>query len=121
MIILAFVSDPIIRYMTKRNQGVYEPEFRLVLAGIGGVFTVAGLVGFGHAIEAQASIFGISTIWGITLFGMSIVASVTMTYALDAQPAHAVEIFIMNITFKNFFFYGYVRLLLERDLYTNSC
>ncbi|CAJ0553033.1 Ff.00g115450.m01.CDS01 [Fusarium sp. VM40] len=113
MIILVLVSDPIIRSMTKRNQGVYEPEFRLVLAGIGGVFTVAGLVGFGHAIEAQVSIIGISTIWGITLFGMSIVASVTMTYALDAQPAHAVEIFIMNITFKNFFFYGLTNFIVD--------
>ncbi|KAJ4250194.1 hypothetical protein NW762_012009 [Fusarium torreyae] len=113
MVFLALVSDPLIRYMTKRNQGVYEPEFRLVLAVIGGIFTVAGLIGFGHAIKAQVSIYGIATIWGMTLFGMSIVAGVTMTYALDAQPAHAVEIFIMNITFKNFFFYGLTNFIVE--------
>lgn len=105
-VFLAFVSDPLIRYMTRRNRGVYEPEFRLLLAVFGGVFSVAGLVGFGHAIEDQRSIYVISTIWGLTLFGMSIAASITMGYALDAQPAYAVEIFTMNITFKNFFFYG---------------
>ncbi|KAF4967730.1 hypothetical protein FSARC_4791 [Fusarium sarcochroum] len=113
MIFLAAVSDPLIRHMTKRNQGVYEPEFRLVLTALGGVFAVAGLIGFGHAIEAQVSIYGIATIWGMTLFGMSIVAGTTMTYALDAQPAHAVEIFIMNITFKNFFFYGLTNFIVD--------
>ncbi|KAH7118615.1 major facilitator superfamily domain-containing protein [Dactylonectria estremocensis] len=112
-VFLALVSDPLIRSMTKRNQGVYEPEFRLVLAAVGGVFSVAGLVGFGHAIQGLQSIYTISTIWGITLFGMSVAASITMGYALDSQPAHAVEIFIMNITFKNFFFYGLTNFIVE--------
>ncbi|KAM5354823.1 hypothetical protein ACJ41O_001469 [Fusarium nematophilum] len=112
-LLLALVSDPLIRLMTRRNHGVYEPEFRLVLAGLGGVVSVAGLVGFGHSIEAQISIYAISTIWGLTLFGMAITASVTMGYALDAQPAHAVEIFIMNITFKNFFYYGLTNFIVD--------
>ncbi|KAF5699381.1 major facilitator superfamily transporter [Fusarium mundagurra] len=113
MICLALVSDPLMRYMTRRNKGVYEPEFKLVLASVGGVTIVAGLVGFGHAIKAQVSIYGIATIWGITLFGMSIVATVTTTYALDAQPAHTVEIFILNIIFKNFFYYGLVNFIVD--------
>ncbi|KAM6515690.1 hypothetical protein FALCPG4_013906 [Fusarium falciforme] len=112
-IFLGLVSDPLIKFMTRRNKGVYEPEFRLVLASVGAIFSVAGLVGFGHAIESQLSIYAISTIWGITLFGMSVAASVTMTYALDAQPAHAVEMFIMNITFKNFFFYGLTNFIVD--------
>lgn len=105
-VFLGLVSNPLIKFMTRRNKGVYEPEFRLVLAGVGAIFSVGGLVGFGHAIQGSMSIYTISTIWGVTLFGMSVAASVTMAYGLDAQPAHAVEMFIMNITFKNFFFYG---------------
>ncbi|UPL02426.1 hypothetical protein LCI18_013360 [Fusarium solani-melongenae] len=112
-IFLGLVSDPLIKFMTRRNKGVYEPEFRLVLASVGAIFSVAGLVGFGHAIESQLSIYAVSTIWGITLFGMSVAASVTMAYALDAQPAHAVEMFIMNITFKNFFFYGLTNFIVD--------
>ncbi|KAJ3457817.1 hypothetical protein MRS44_014958 [Fusarium solani] len=112
-IFLGLISDPLIKFMTRRNRGVYEPEFRLVLASVGAIFSVAGLVGFGHAIESQLSIYAISTIWGITLFGMSVAASVTMAYALDAQPAHAVEMFIMNITFKNFFFYGLTNFIVD--------
>ncbi|KAI0123387.1 major facilitator superfamily domain-containing protein [Xylariales sp. AK1849] len=112
-VFLALVSDPLIKAMTKRNRGIYEPEFRLVLALLGGILSVAGLVGFGHLIEQRYSIYAISTIWGLTLFGMSIVASSTMGYALDAQPAYAVEIFIMNITFKNFFFYGLTNFIVD--------
>ncbi|KAJ4211750.1 hypothetical protein FSOLCH5_006495 [Fusarium solani] len=105
-IVLAYVNDPVIRYMTRRNHGVYEPEFRLVLTVFGAIFTIGGLAGFGHAIGAGQSIYGIATLWGVTLFGMAIFASVTSGYALDAMPAHSVEIFIFNVTFKNFFFYG---------------
>ncbi|CAK7207835.1 hypothetical protein SEUCBS139899_010650 [Sporothrix eucalyptigena] len=112
-VFLALVSDPLIRYLTHKNKGVYEPEFRLVLASVGGALTIAGLAGFGHTVQTGQSIYLISFLWGMTLCGMSIVASITMTYALDSHPAHAVEIFIMNITFKNFFFYGLTNYIVE--------
>ena len=37
---------------------------------------------------------------------MTIVASAVSSYAVDAFSNYAVEIFIMNILFKNFLFYG---------------
>lgn len=120
-VFLTLVSDPMIRFLTRRNRGVYEPEFRLLLTGVGGVFSVVGLAGFGHAIQDQRSIYGISAIWGLTLFGMSVVASTTMAYALDSHSAHAVEIFIMNITFKNFFFYGQVDRAISLAFYHAYC
>ncbi|CAK7236642.1 hypothetical protein SBRCBS47491_009707 [Sporothrix bragantina] len=110
---LALVSDPLIRYMTRKNKGVYEPEFRLVLASVGGALTISGLSGFGYTVQTGQSIYLISFLWGMTLCGMSIVASITMAYALDSHPAHSVEIFIMNITFKNFFFYGLTNYIVE--------
>ncbi|VUC37776.1 unnamed protein product [Clonostachys rosea] len=105
-IFMASVSDPVIKFITRRNGGVYEPEFRLVLALPGTIFTVAGLAGFGAVIEHQTSVYIVALLWGITLFGMAIVASVTSGYALDGMPAYSVENFIFNVTFKNFFFYG---------------
>ena len=38
------VSDMIVRYMTRRNGGIYEPEFRLVMAIPVALSTVAGLM-----------------------------------------------------------------------------
>jgi hypothetical protein len=40
------------------------------------------------------------------LFGITIAAIATSSYALDAYRDHANEIFIMAMVFKNFFFYG---------------
>ncbi|KAF5546700.1 hypothetical protein FNAPI_8718 [Fusarium napiforme] len=104
--LMAWISDPWIKFMTRRNKGIYEPEFRLILAIPGTICTVAGLVGFGTVIDKGLSVYVLSFLWGLTLFGMCIVASVTSAYALDAMPSLAVENFIFNVTFKNFFFYG---------------
>lgn len=70
------------------------------------IFTVAGLIGFGYAVTNSVSIYLLSFIWGIVLFGITIAAISTTSYALDAFRDNATEIFIMAMMFKNFFFYG---------------
>jgi MFS family permease len=100
------VSDPIMRYMTRKNKGTYEPEFRLVLMAIAGIPTVAGLIGFGYACQNTVSIYLVSFTWGVMMLGLFTVAAATGGYALDAFRAHSTEIFVMNMAFKNFFFYG---------------
>ncbi|KAM5370215.1 hypothetical protein ACJZ2D_008618 [Fusarium nematophilum] len=110
---MGLVSDWSIKYLTRRNNGVYEPEFRIPLIAVGAVACAAGLAGFGRAVEAQISIYALATLWGLTLFGMSIIGTTTMAYALDAAPAHVVEIFIMNIVFKNFFYYGVTNYIVD--------
>src|SRR5277367_2770781 len=70
------------------------------------ICTVAGLVSFGYAVVNAVSVYLISFIWGLTLFGITIAAIATSSYALDAFRDHANEIFIMAMVFKNFFFYG---------------
>jgi hypothetical protein len=70
------------------------------------IFTVAGLIGFGYAVTNAVSVYLISFIWGIALFGITIAAIATSAYALDAFRDNATKIFIMAMVFKNFFFYG---------------
>jgi hypothetical protein len=70
------------------------------------IFTVAGLIGFGYAVARQESVYLVSFIWGLMLFGITIAAISTSAYALDAYRDNATEIFIMAMVFKNFFFYG---------------
>ncbi|KAK4863898.1 hypothetical protein LT330_010379 [Penicillium expansum] len=45
------VSDIITRFMTRRNGGIYEPEFRLVMAIPIALSTVIGLMAFGWSAE----------------------------------------------------------------------
>ena len=83
-----------------------EPEFRVPLMIPAAIFTTAGLFGFGYAITAHVSIYLIAFIWGVVLFGITIAAIATSSYAVDAFRDNTTEIFIMAMVFKNFFFYG---------------
>lgn len=105
-IVYGIVADPFVKAIARRNNGIYEPEFRLPAIILGLIPTVAGLVGFGYACQNGTSIYAIAVVWGILMFGLFVSASVTSAYVLDAMREHSTEIFIMNMVFKNFFFYG---------------
>ena len=47
------VSDMIVKIMAKRNGGLYEPEFRLLMALPVTITTVIGLMGFGWSAEVH--------------------------------------------------------------------
>lgn len=52
------VSDIIVRWMSRRNDGVYEPEFRLVMAIPVCICTTIGLMGFGWSAEEKDAWIG---------------------------------------------------------------
>lgn len=108
--------DPSIRWLVRKNRGVYEPEFRLLLIVPGVITTVAGLSGFGHVIELGESIYLVCFLWGVLLFGMTIIAGATMAYALDAFRMDSTEIFVMSMVYKNFFYYGCVTHCLPTNI-----
>ena len=68
-IILALIMDPLILWCTKRNKGIYEPEFRLIPVVIG-VFGGVGLVGYAAVVQAKQSLYLASFLWGLDLFGL---------------------------------------------------
>lgn len=105
--LLSFViTKPLLATMTRRNKGIYEPEFCLPPIGFGAVFAVAGLVGWGYAVQSFENVYVICFIWGLLLFGITIIASFATQWALDAYRQNSTELFIMNMVFKNFFYYG---------------
>jgi MFS family permease len=103
---VAILLDPLTVWLSKRNGGIYEPEFRLPLVAIG-VLCGAGAFGFGGLAAAQANIYVIAFMWGLMLFGISFIVGPCSAYAIDAYRSISDEIFIVNIMFKNFLFYGY--------------
>ncbi|KAJ4366494.1 hypothetical protein N0V83_008130 [Neocucurbitaria cava] len=105
-LLVGALMDPLTIWLTKRNHGVYEPEFRLPLVAIG-VLCGAGLFGFGSLADTQGSIYAIAFMWGLALFGISFIVGPCSAYAIDAYRSISDEIFIANIMFKNFLFYGY--------------
>ncbi|KAF2099885.1 MFS general substrate transporter [Rhizodiscina lignyota] len=105
-IILGVISDPLILWCTNRNRGIYEPEFRLIpiiLGVLGGV----GLFGYAALIQNGDSMYAASALWGVTLCGFIGMQTPASTYVIDAYREMSSEMFIANMMFKNFLFYGY--------------
>ncbi|GME65459.1 Major facilitator superfamily [Neofusicoccum parvum] len=63
------VSDLIVRWMSRRNDGVYEPEFRLVMAAPVAICTTIGLMGFGWSAEERDAWIGKKSSQSLVLKG----------------------------------------------------
>lgn len=72
-IISGALSDWSAKYMTRRNKGIYEPEFRILLVIPQFVFGCAGLYGFGITANRPTE-FG--WFWPIFFFGLEVTGMV---------------------------------------------
>ncbi|RDW78206.1 MFS transporter-17 [Coleophoma crateriformis] len=102
------LADWSAKYMTRKNGGIYEPEFRIVLVLPQMIIGGAGLYGFGIT-AAQVTKFG--WFWPVFFFalevmGMVIGAVASSLYIVDAHRDIAIEAFTCMIMFKNFFSFG---------------
>ncbi|KAH3985437.1 hypothetical protein HBI56_073720 [Parastagonospora nodorum] len=105
-IILGGSLDPLIKWCAKKNKGVYEPEYRL-LGMIPAVTVIIGLCLFGYFAEQGASFYLTAFFHGMDLFGIVCAAISASSYVLDAFRDISAEVFIINMVFKNFLFYGF--------------
>ncbi|THY71360.1 hypothetical protein D6C95_10271, partial [Aureobasidium pullulans] len=105
-IFIGALLDPMIKWLSKKNGGVYEPEYRLVIM-IGGLLLGAGLVAWGYMVQNGVSLYACATVHGIVLVGAIFITCAATTYALDAYRDMSTEIFIACMLFKNFIFYGF--------------
>lgn len=85
------VSDIVVRYMTRRNGGVYEPEFRLVMAIPIALSTTAGLMGFGWSAQ-ERDLWIVPTIFfGLISFGCCLGSTTSITFCVDSYRHYAGE------------------------------
>lgn len=85
------ISDIIVRAMAKRNGGLYEPEFRLVMA-IPILFTTCiGLMGFGWSAEKHDHWIVPTLFFGIVSFGCSLGSTTSITFCVDSYRQYAGE------------------------------
>jgi MFS family permease len=95
------VSDVIVRFMARRNGGIYEPEFRLVMAIPIAISTVAGLMGFGWSIEERDNWIVPTVFFGIISFGCSLGSTTSITFAVDSYRQYAGEALVTLNVSKN--------------------
>lgn len=85
------VSDIITRFMTRRNGGIYEPEFRLVMAIPIALSTVIGLMAFGWSAEIGDSWIVPTIFFGLISFGCCLGSTTAITFCVDSYRQYAGE------------------------------
>lgn len=85
------VSDLIVRFMSRRNGGIYEPEYRLVMAIPIAITTAIGLMGFGWSAQERDNWIVPTVFFGIISFGCSLGSTTAITFAVDSYRVYAGE------------------------------
>ena len=85
------VSDIIVRFLARRNDGVYEPEFRLVMAFPIMIATCVGLMGFGWSAQEHDAWIVPTIMFGVISFGCSLGSTTAITFAVDSYRQYAGE------------------------------
>lgn len=84
-------SDIIVRFMSRRNGGIYEPEFRLVMGLPVAIATCVGLMGFGWSAAERDKWIVPTVFFGIISFGCALGSTTAITFAVDSYRQYAGE------------------------------
>ncbi|OBT55777.1 hypothetical protein VE04_03224 [Pseudogymnoascus sp. 24MN13] len=101
------VSDIIVRALARRNGGLYEPEFRLVMAIPVAFTTVIGLMGFGWSAENRDSWIVPTIFFGLMSFGCTLGSTTAITFCVDSYRQYAGEA-LVTLNFSKNVFHGLV-------------
>lgn len=101
------VIDGLVKYMAKKNKGIYEPEFRLPIMITFLVFTGIGFFAWGQSLSNQDP-WPIPVILclGMINLGVQLGATGVTAYVVDSHRKHAAEAFAVMNLFKNLFAFG---------------
>lgn len=101
------VSDAIVKAMSRRNGGLYEPEFRLVMAIPIAISSVTGLIGFGWSAQFDQRWIVPTDFFGIVSFGCSLGSTTSITFCIDSYRQYAGEA-LVTLNFSKNIFHGLV-------------
>ncbi|KAI0480967.1 MFS transporter-like protein [Xylariaceae sp. FL0804] len=92
--ISGWMADALPVWMARRNGGVFEPEFRLVLMAVAVPLSTAGFIGFGVA-AARGLPLAWCLVW-ITLHSIAVpfASQASISYVIDCHTADANQAFV---------------------------
>ncbi len=81
------LNDWICVYLTKKNKGVYEPEFRLVLVVVVTILGTVGFFGFGATVHYQTHWLGPVLTFGLANMSLAFASTCVFGYVIDCESA----------------------------------
>jgi MFS family permease len=95
VILAVILGEPMlnmgIKYLTRRNRNVYEPEFRLYGSIPGVILGIIGCIGWGWGEQDQISWVGLEFFNGIMAAGACLMNATGAGYIIDAHREYANE------------------------------
>ncbi|KAL4903893.1 hypothetical protein BDW74DRAFT_185950 [Aspergillus multicolor] len=114
--------DRIAVALTRRNNGVYEPEYRLVLMGAGVILGVCGFYGYGATVHYQTHWAGPVITYGMVNASLAFVSTCVFGFIVDVfqgQTGLGVgEEAFVAVNARNFLSFGilyFINSWLEKD------
>jgi hypothetical protein len=94
-----WMADAVAKFLAKRNNGVFEPEFRLWLMLIATPLATAGFLGFGMTVQMGMPIVWPITFMSIHSLSVPFASQASLTYVIDCHPKDANQAFVtINFT-----------------------
>ncbi|OAL03292.1 MFS general substrate transporter [Phaeosphaeriaceae sp. SRC1lsM3a] len=101
------ISDLVVRWLARKNDGVYEPEFRLLMALPITLATVIGLMGFGWSAEEKDNWIVPTVFFGVISFGCSLASTTAVTFVVDSYRIYAGEA-LVTLNFSKNILHGFI-------------
>jgi MFS family permease len=95
------ISDLLACAKAYRNDGIYEPESRLIMLIPAAISTVVGLAGYGWSIEKLDHWIVPTICFGLIYLGCILGCTVAVTYCLDIHKTSAIEAQVVLSLFKS--------------------
>ncbi|EEA24976.1 hypothetical protein TMatcc_008080 [Talaromyces marneffei ATCC 18224] len=100
------MNDWICVYLTNKNRGIYEPEFRLPLVILTVILGSVGFFGFGATVHFQTHWTGPVLCFGLANMAMAFASTSAFGYVIDCYPNLSEEIFV-SVNARNLLTFGF--------------
>lgn len=99
------LNDWICVWLTKKNQGIYEPEFRLPLMFVAMILEIVGFFGFGASVEYKTHWTGPVLCFGFANMALVFASTCVFGYVIDSYREHNEEA-LVAINARNLLTFG---------------
>ncbi|KAH7386803.1 major facilitator superfamily domain-containing protein [Phaeosphaeria sp. MPI-PUGE-AT-0046c] len=106
-LVAGFVVDGVAKLMSKRNNGIFEPEFRLPIMVTYLIFVTTGFFAWGQSLyNTDPWPIPVIVCMGMINFGVQLGTTSVVTYVSDCHREQSAEAFAIMNFIKNLFAFG---------------